>query len=48
VGVEIDDRHREAMLVESRGLRRFAATPGHGDKHPDPEGVVVGTGMTSR
>jgi hypothetical protein len=40
--------NREAIRVESRGLRRLAATPGHGDKHPDPEGVAVGTGMTPR
>jgi hypothetical protein len=27
-------------------LRRLAATPGHATKHPDPEGVAVGTCMT--
>jgi hypothetical protein len=38
--------NREAIPVDSRGLRRFAATPGHATKHLDPEGVAVGTCMT--
>jgi hypothetical protein len=38
--------YREAIPERSRGLRRFAATPGPRDHARDLEGVHVGTSMT--
>jgi hypothetical protein len=38
--------NREAIPVDSRGSRRFAAPPVMRPKDHDPEGVAVGTGTT--
>ncbi len=40
--------NREVILVDSRGLRRFAATPGHATKHPRPRRGRRGNGPDVR
>ena len=40
--------NREAIPVDSRGLRRLAATPGHGDKRPRPRRGRRGNGHDVR